>query len=422
MAETALLAVGLSHRTAPVSVRERLALDEDVVRRHLHRLRDERVVDEVMLLSTCNRVELYAVPHQGAVDLKTWFHAFRGPKGERIEDYLYWHEGEEAVRHLFRVASSLDSLVVGEPQILGQVKTAVRLAEDTGSMGRVLTKLAHQTLSVAKRVRTQTDIGRYRVGVGNAGVDLATQIFGTLRGRRALLVGTGEMGRQVGRALLSAGLEELVVVSHSYERAVEVAGEFGGTPIAYDRLESYLERVDVVIAATTATRPVLDVPVVKRAVKARFYKPMFLVDLAVPRNIDPAVSDAIDEVYLFNIDDLSKIVMAGREAREAAAEAAEAMVADEATRFTQRLAEVDVGRALGTITRHAEQVRAEELDRTQKLVDALDDGQRQALDAMTKAMMKKVLHEPLLAIRKAAREGDAEALRAILRSWGIEDE
>jgi glutamyl-tRNA reductase len=416
-----LLAVGMSHRTAPVAVRERFALDEAGARRLLQRLTEEHVCREAMLVSTCNRVELYVVPYESRRDVERYLNAFRGPSGEHLDGYLYWHEGRDAVRHLFRVACSLDSLVVGEPQILGQLKEAVRLAGETGTLGRTLTRLAHRSLAVAKRVRTETDIGRYRVGVGNAGVDLATQIFGSLRGRRALLVGTGEMGRQVARALLSAGLDELVVASKSHARAVEIAEAHGGTPIGYDRVASYLSRVDVVITATTAPTKVLGPEELRSAVRARFYKPMFLVDLAVPRNIDPRV-EPLEEVFLFNIDDLSRIVMQGQEAREAAAVAAEEMVEQAAGRFLGVLAEVDVGPQIGALTHKMEAVRQEELERSRKLVSSLDEAQIEALELMTRALVKKVLHAPILSIREAAREGNADRLGALLGSWGIDEE
>jgi glutamyl-tRNA reductase len=422
MAGDSLIAVGLSHRTAPVEVRERMAFSPDEVRRRLAELRHEHICDEAILLSTCNRVELYAVPSGGDITrVAAYLEAFRGPRGEPIGSYLYWHRGRSAVEHLFRVASSLDSLVVGEPQILGQVRDAVKTAEEVESMGRVLRPLSRQCLSVAKRVRTETTIGRSRVGVGNAGVDLAQQIFGALDGRRAMLIGAGEMGRQVARALLSAGLTELVVVNRTYERAVEVAGEYGGTAIAMERMTDYLPRVDVVICASGAQRPILRVPEIKVAIRARRYRPLFLVDLAVPRNVDPAVGE-LDEAYLFNVDDLVQVVEQGRREREEASKVALKLVNEEVTRFVSRLAEINVGPRLGQVVRRAEAVRQAELERSHKLVDGLEPAQRKALDAMTRAMMKKVLDEPLRAIRDAARSGDAERLAVLLEQWSIEDD
>lgn len=414
-----LLAVGLNHRTAPVDVRERLALDADGVRRRLVELRRDGVMSEGFLLSTCNRVELYAVHEPGQRAVERWIETFRGPRGEPLQPYLYWLHGQDAVRHLFQVTSSLDSMVVGEPQILGQVKQAIRLAEEAGSLGRVMHRLTERSLSVAKRVRSETDIGQSTVGVGNAGVELALQIFGDLNGRRALLLGTGEMGQQVAKALLNSGLEELLVANRTYERAVELAEQTGGTPIRFERVEEYLARVDIVVGATGAPQHVLTADMVKRTMRARWYRSLFLVDLSVPRNIDPDIEN-IEQAFLFNVDDLREVVQAGMAAREQAARAAHALVDEEAERFVGRLVEIESGPRIGGVVRAAEQLRLAELERSAKLVESLSDAQRKQLDAMTRALVKKVLHQPLSAAREAARKGDQVALQTILSA--LEDE
>ncbi len=411
-----LVAVGMNHTTAPVDVRERLAQDRDGMRRQLAELRADGAVEEALLVSTCNRVELYAVA-SGGDRLHSWLDSFRGPRGESIGGYLYWHQGRDAVRHLFRVASALDSLVLGEPQILGQVKTAIREAQEEGSLGRVLHRLSHRSLSVAKRIRNETELGQSRVGVGNAGVDLALQVFGTLRGKRAMLVGTGEMGRQVARALLNSGLEELVVANRTLERAVEVARDYDGTPIAMERMPEYLARVDVVVTATGAVKPILGQAEILAALRARRWKPLFLVDLAVPRNIHPSVDD-LDQAYLFNVDDLRQVVDSGLEKRQAASVAAMALVEEEADRFLQTLAVVDVGPRIGSITHAMEAVRMAEIERSKRLVEGLDAEQRAVLDALTRALVKKSLHGPLTAIREAAKRGDKHALEALLGAYG----
>jgi len=421
-AEQAILAMGLNHHTAPVEIRERLALDEAAVRRHLEMLLGRGLASEALLISTCNRVELYAVPsEQGSDALLEWFRSFRGPRGENIERYLFRHEGSEAVRHLFRVASSLDSLIVGEPQILGQVKEAVRVAEESSSLGRVLNALCRRTLHVAKKVRTETEIGRNRVGVGNAGVDLALQIFGDLSDKRALLLGAGEMGTQVAHALRVAGLAELVVANRTFERAVEIAQREQATPIAWDRFEEYLARVDIVIAATASNKPILDRTTVAAALRRRRYKPLFLVDLAVPRNVDPRV-DELDSAYLFNVDHLRQVVDEGRAAREAARHNAEQVVRDEARRFLVSLAEIEIGPRIGQVIQSAEAVRRAEIERSHKLVDGLDDAQRQQLDKLTRALVKKVLHHPLQQVHAAARSGDQERLAILLRALLPDDD
>jgi glutamyl-tRNA reductase len=411
------VSVGLSHQTAPVEIRERLALDEDAVKRHLVRLKAEHIVDEALLVSTCNRVELYAVADAGGAGRVTgWLNQFHGPGGEPVDKFLTWRAGRDAIVHLFRVASSLDSLVVGEPQILGQMKDAVRAAEESGALGRVLSRLSHRALHVAKRVRSETAIGRFRVGVGNAGVDLAKQIFGDLNGRKALLIGVGEMGRQVAKALVDAGLSELYVANRTFDKATELANEVRGIAIPYDRIDETLAKVDVILTATGATTPILGVDAVKKAMRARRWDPLFLVDLAVPRNIDPAVGK-LDEAYLFNVDDLAKVLDRGREARDAAGIEAERIIEEEADRFVTSLREIEAGPALGRIVTRAEALRKAELARSKRLLDALDPEQTAALDAMTKALVKKLLDGTLQGIREAAREGDQDRLDTLLDPW-----
>jgi len=410
-----LVAVGLSHHTAPVEVRERVSMDPAGVKRVLDRLKEQRILQEGMLLSTCNRMELYGVVEDEA-GLRSFFNEYRGPSGEHIDRYLYWKRDRDAVYHLFKVASSLDSLVLGEPQILGQVKEAVRLAEEHASLGRVLHPLARRTLSVAKRVRSETDIGKSRVGIGNAGVDLAMQIFGSLSGKRAMLVGVGEMGRQVAQALLTAGLDELLIANRTFERSVELASETGGTPVPYERLEDYLARADIVLAATGAQKPIITATMVRNALRTRRYHTVFLIDLSVPRNIDPGVDD-LEEAYLFNIDDLSKVMEEGKRAREAAAQAAERLVAEEADRFVQSLRTVDINDDLAGMNALAEAIRAQEIERSGKLTRTLDDKQIDQLDRLTKSLVKKVLHRQMMAIRQAAKAGDQDTVDALLAPW-----
>jgi len=417
-ASNKLLAVGLSHHTAPVEVRERVSMDDTTVRRTLARLRTAGAVEEVMVLSTCNRMELYGTVNDEEA-LRAFFGEFRGPDGERIDPYLYWYRDRDAVHHLFKVASSLDSLVLGEPQILGQVKDAVRLAEEETSLGKVLHPLARRTLSVAKRVRSETDIGRSRVGIGNAGVDLALQIFGSLKGKKAMLVGVGEMGRQVAQALMTAGLDELLIANRTFERSLEFAEETGATPVPYDRLQDYLARADIVLAATGAQKPIITAEMVRASLRQRRYHTVFLIDLSVPRNIEAAVDD-LEEAYLFNIDDLSAVVEEGRQARQQAAAQAEALVNEETERFLKSLRTVDVNDDLRRVMISAEQMRKAEIERSGKLTRDLDKKQLKSLDALTKALVKKVLHRQMMAIRAAAREGDLERVQILLEPW--EDE
>jgi glutamyl-tRNA reductase len=409
-----LVAVGLSHHTAPVEVRELLSMDEACVRDTLSRIRGDGVAREAFLLSTCNRVELYTVASQ--VDrLQDYL-----PRGRAVSKYLYWHQGPEAVRHLMRVACALDSLVLGEPQILGQVKSAMRLAQDAGSLGSLLHPLTRRTLSVAKRVRTETALGRSRVGIGNAGVDLALQVFGGLKGKRAMLIGVGEMGRQVAQSLLGEGLDELLVTNRTPEKAVELARRHGGTAVPWDRVGDYLARVDIAIAATGARQHVLTRVMVERALRARRGKPIFLVDLSVPRNIAADV-DGLDEAYLFNVDDLEQVVVDGRAQRCDAASEAGVLVDGEVQRFVSSLAELDLGKGIGTMTQRAEALRLQEIQRSHKLMNGLDEAQRAAVDTLTKALVKKLLRGQIRVMKTGVRAGDASRISAIVDAWD-EDE
>lgn len=416
---TGIVAVGLSHHTAPVEVRERLALPPNQVPRVLQELNSTGATKEAMLLSTCNRVELYAVPgDDGERAIKSWLSRYKGPKGEPLDRYLYWHYGRDAVRHLFRVASSLDSMILGEPQILGQVKTAVKVAEESKAMGRVLHRVTQRTLQTAKRVRSETAIGRHRVGVGNASVELASQVFGGLQGRRAMLVGTGEMGQQIAQALLSHGLTELVVANRTFANASALASLYSGTAIALDKMADHLPRVDMVISAAGAPEPFITRKVVSAALKRRRWAPLFLIDVSVPRNISSDVAD-LEEAYLFNVDDLHQVVEEGRLAREQASKDADQLVEEEADRCLLSLREVDVGPVLGALTSKVDALRLAEIERTKGLGD-LSDQERQALDKLTKALTKKILHGPLMELRQAAREGDQARMERVLALWDVE--
>lgn len=410
-----IVCVGVSHHQTPVALRERLALDEEGVAAELSRLMRDQAAREALLVNTCNRVELYAVVPPGGADalMAGWVQRAPGLDPRR---HLYVHRDVDAVRHLFRVASSLDSLVVGEPQILGQVKEAVRQAGEVGSLGAVLHRLTQRALAVAKDIRTHTEIGRHNVGIGNAGVWLAQQIFSSLKGRRALLVGTGEMGRQVATAMVGAGISELVVASRTLSRAVEIAEPFGGTAIGMDRLESWVSTVDIVITATTSPVPVIHADLVRNALRARRSRPLFIVDLAVPRNVAREV-DTLDQAFLFNVDDLISVVDKGQQARQAAAVDAERRAAEEADRFASRIAQLEVHEDIGRVTRAAEVIRQAELARSQRWMAGLDPAVAAQVDAMTRSLVKKLLHAPISSLRRAAEAGEAEKVEALRAAW-----
>ncbi len=416
VADAARLALfGMSHVTAPVDVRERVALNEEGVRDFLRRLREDAVADEALVLSTCNRTEVYAVPREPEA-LAQVVGAFRGPTGERLDAYWVHRTGDDVVRHLFRVASSLESLVVGEPQILGQVREAVRVANEVGTLGDTLGAVSERALAVARRVRTDTTVGRSTVGVGNAGVDLAVEIFGGLSGRRVLLLGTGEMGRQVAKALMGAGAAELMVSNRTFDGAVELAREHGGAAVPWEHLQDHLPRADVVVCATGAPKVVLSAAQMAAAMRERRWRPVCLVDLAVPRNLDPAIG-AIDEAFLFDIDDLSRVVERGREARSQAAIDAGHLVDEEARRFLASLRELDVSEDLRTASQFGERMRLIEIERSAKALQGLSPEAAEAVDAMTKALVKRLLHPVLGAVKEAGQSGDDVWLKRLRSRW-----
>lgn len=411
-----IVAVGVSHQTAPLALRERLALDPAAVQEQLRYLCDE-ICDEALIISTCNRFELYAVVGDAAAQrLRAWWHGLAGTAGGVGAHHVREYEQNDAIEHLFRVASSLDSLVLGEPQILGQVKDAVRVAEQAGALGRTLGHLARRALAVAKRVRTETAIGRSRVGIGNAGVELARRVGGRLDGRRVLLVGVGAMGRQVAKALSAVGVAGLVVANRTVAHARALAAECGGEPIALDRIEVALVDADIVIAATASAAPLLGPDIVRRALRTRPERPLICIDLAVPRNIDPAVA-AVPNTRLFDVDDLAAVVEHGRAAREESCREAFRIVAEEKAEFLRGLREVELGPAIGRITRAAETLRRRELARCQRGAEALTPGQAELFESMSRALTNKLLDGPLRAIRHAARDGDDERLRRLLAQW-----
>lgn len=410
-----IVAVGLSHHTAPLEVREKLAVSEHAVPQLLRELRGTGLGREALLLSTCNRVELYAVPARGqdGDSLASWFAERNGLVPRRTLPFLYRHQGDAAVRHLFRVTSSLDSMVLGEPQIVGQVREAYRVAQESEAAGPVLHKVMDRALQVAKRVRSETRIAREAVSIGRAGVELARQVLGGLESRAAMLIGAGEHGRVVARSLLDYGLSELVVANRTFARGAEVARDFGASAIPLEEMPRYLERVDIVLTSTSAGRLLLERKDLLPVTRKRRFRSLVLIDLSVPRNIDPAADD-LDGVFRFDIDDLRQVADQGKVAREEAAREAERIVDEEVVKCWAWLAQAEIHAGIGAMSRHAELIRQAELQRAHSLLDRLSDDDRKALDAMTRAMVKKLLHEPIRATRQLAEQGDRHGIEVLL--------
>lgn len=414
--------VGISHRTAPVEVRERVAVAKDSLPETLARIVALPSVGEAVCLSTCNRVELIAAPKAGAPLARVADElaqaldelAAAGGLGGPIAPHLARHVGEDGVRHLFRVAASLDSIVVGEPQILGQLKDALEAAEAAGTVGPILSRALQKALMTAKRVRTETSIGRGLVSVSSAAVDLAAQIFGDLSDKTTLLVGAGEMAEAAAEILVKQG-GKLLVVNRRRERADELAAKYGGTSHPFDDLEGALERADVVLSSTSARGFVIDQELVKRAMRRRRGRTLFLIDIAVPRDIDPAVN-GLDAVFRYDIDDLEAIVAEGLGARREEAARAGQICDEDAKKLGAWMDARGVVPTVIALRARTKQVLEAELERSLSgKLKHLGDGERAALHAMVDAAVNKLVHAPTTHLRKLASEPRGEQLAQITR-------
>ncbi|HEY2410534.1 MAG TPA: glutamyl-tRNA reductase [Polyangiaceae bacterium] len=407
-----IVVVGLSHRTAPIAVRERLVLGSDALPGFLRQLTERPEVGEALLISTCNRVELVAAGRAGAEALERVAQTCRealAAHGHEIEPHLYAYTGGAAVRHLFRVAASLDSLVVGEPQILGQVKEAYDVARKLGTVGSILHRTLPRVIRAAKRVRTETAIGSGQVSVPSVAVELTRQIFGELSGRAVLLVGSGEMAEAVARLLKGAGTQ-LSVIGRTPERVAELADSVGGKSLAWADLKSALGGADVIVSSTSAPGFVIDHEMVASGRKARRGKNRFFIDLAVPRDIDPSI-ERLDGEFLYNVDDLSQVVSEALSSRSREADAAEAIVAREAEGYDRW---ADAEQATPTIVALRARLSAaleEELSRSLRgKLKHLGPDERAALERMVESALNRMLHQPTVRLRQAAIDRNGEAL------------
>jgi len=401
-----LILVGLSHHSAPVEIREKVALDLDAAAALARRLAGDE--GEAVCLSTCNRTEVYV---SGEADAAA---ALAELAGRDLDDVLYRLTGEAAALHLFRVAAGLDSLVPGEGEILGQV----RAAYEAGAAGSLLDRVFRQALHVGKRVRTETAIGESPASVSSAAAALAQQVFGDLTGRHVLLVGAGKIGELAAQALSSRGAEIALVASRTVERAEDVARRFGGEPLGLDRIEAELARADVVVASTSAPGFVVTREQVERALSARRGRPLFLIDIAVPRDVDPAVNE-LDGCYLYDIDDLEAVVAETLSGRRREAGRAEALVAEEVAGFRAWQASLDVVPAIQSLRARAEEIRAAELA---KLEGRLSEDERRTVESVTAQLVNKLLHLPTVRLKQSAAAADGGATVDVVRYlFGLEE-
>lgn len=415
----ALLATGVSHRTAPVELREQLAVAAERMPELLAALRAEFGLAEVALLSTCNRTEIYCtladteLAGDGAAAARSaallaWLAAYRKVPAERLLAARYVHAGRDAVRHMMRVASGLDSLVLGEPQVLGQMKDAYAVAHQAGTVGKELERCFQQVFAAAKKVRTETAIGANPVSVAFAAVALSRHLFSRLADTRALLIGAGEMIELVARHLAEQGVRSITVANRTLERAHAVADRHGGRAITMEEIPYALEDVDMVISCTAATVPVLGKGAVERAQKKRRHRPLFLVDLAVPRDIEPEVAELAD-VYLYTVDDLQGVIDQNVRAREDAAQAAEIIVDQHSDLFLARQRESAAADTLRRVRQRVEDLRAAELEKALAEI-ARGADPADTLQRMSRNLTNKLLHDPSLVLKQVAVDGREDLL------------
>ncbi len=402
-----LFVAGLSHRNAPVELRERLAIEEDKLREVLSDLQATSVVPEVVVLSTCNRVEVYGVAEApGEARALVFRHLCRqrGIDLGLVEDALYTHLDGDAVRHAFRVAASLDSMMIGEPQILGQVKDAFALAQACETVGPQLHTLFSQAFSVAKRVRTETEIARHAVSVSFAAVELAKKIFAGLSGRAVLLVGAGKMSELAAKHLVEQGAFPIYVANRTWARAQDLARSLSGTPVQWEELQTALASVDIVVTSTGATEPVISHAMVARIMHGRRGRPLFFIDIAVPRDVEPGV-DRLDDVYRYDIDDLKQVVDANLRERAREAQRAEALVEREVGKFLVRQGDVEVIPTIVSLRARLEEIRLAEVKRTLARLPDASPEQRAAIEALSTGIVNKILHAPITKLRESSRAG-----------------
>ncbi len=416
-----LIIIGLNHKTAPVEIRERLTFGPDIIAGALRALTRCEGVQEAVILSTCNRTEVYcgvACDYDGE-QVGDWICAFHGLTPESITPYLYRHHGRAAVEHLLRVAGGLDSLVLGEPQILGQVKTAYQTANDCGATGKLLGRLFQHTFSVAKQIRTDTNIGRSPVSVAFAAVSLARQIFNNLSTLTALLIGAGETVELAARHLAQQGIGRIIVANRTLERAHQLAAQFGGYAIALPELASHLAEADIVISSTASPLPVLGKGTVESALKKRRHRPIFMVDIAVPRDIEAEVG-TLDDVYLYTVDDLEEVIQENLRSRQEAAEQAHEIIELHSEEFMGWLRSLDAVDLIQGFRRHAERQRDELLERSLR---QLRSGKppEEVLTVLANTLTNKLLHAPSTQLRKACSAGRGDLLQAANTLFQIQE-
>ena len=408
-----LALVGLSHKTAPVEVRERLAFSNDALRLALTSLVDRQAVNEAMILSTCNRVEVVAESPDDRL-IRDFICEFHQIPQDALSNHFYSYRNVDAIRHVFRVTASLDSMVIGEPQILGQVKEAYRIAMDAGTVGMHLTALMNRAFAVAKKVRSETGISQSAVSVSYAAVELARKIFGDLSGKTVMIIGASKMGELAAKHLKRAGASSVLVTNRTFERAVELAKVFEGAAVPFEHFIDHMAGADIVITSTGAPHFIIGKNLAEQVIHRRKNKPIFFIDIAVPRDIDPAVN-GIDNAFLYDIDDLQQVIDANLKERLKEAMRAEEIVDNEVEAFCLKMQTRDVVPTIVQLQESLEKVRRDEIERNRRHLKDLSPDQQAAVDQITKSIVNKILHPPIEQLKQMAHDPQGADLAELIR-------
>jgi len=404
--------LGINHKTAPVALREKVAFSEDRLAAALRALRQENGITEVVILSTCNRTEVYWTGLASGAELSQWLERHHGNNLD-LASSLYIHQESRAVEHAFSVASGLDSMVLGEAQILGQLKDAYRVAAELGSTGPVLNKLFQAAFSAAKRVRSETRIGANAVSLAGATVSLARRVYSNLGAHTTLMIGAGEMNGLTARHFVSAGVKRLVVANRTLSRAQTLAAELHGHAVSLDDLDKELAEADIVIACTASPTALVTKRAAETAIRARRRRPIFMVDMGVPRNIEPEVAE-LEDVYLFSIDDLQQLVDENLQQRELAADGAKLLIDEEVARFLAESRVQDAGPAIRLMREQAETIRRQTLEQARRMLGA-GRPHEEVIEYLANTLMNRLLHGPTQALRRAAELADKDLAQAVAR-------
>jgi glutamyl-tRNA reductase len=412
-----LLLLGINHRTAPVEIREQMVIPEPRLAEAVSDLVHRKGIVEGLILSTCNRTEVIARAEEN-LDAETILQTFLADHHHcdlsPFERYFYQYRQEQAVHHIFRVASSLDSMILGEPQILGQIKQAYMIARQVGGLSGTLNEVMNQALAVARRVRRETALGTAAVSVSYAAVELAKKIFGSMDGKTILVIGAGKMSELAAKHLLRSGASAILVSNRTYGRAQELAEAFHGTAIPFEQLFEYLEKADIVISSTGAPHFVVRKEEAEKLLAARKNRPMFFVDIAVPRDIDPAVNE-LENVFVYDIDDLGQVVEANKKQREREAVWAEQIVQQEVQKTMKHLASRDLAPTIVALEERLNRIRESEIERFRSRLSSLTPEQHQAVEVLTRGILNKILHGPITELKSGAGQPEQVALVRLIR-------